>query len=107
MRQLTTEELRRPAEALDPEVVKFRSQFCQTSPLDELVRQGAQQMLQSAIEMEVDDFLAQHTERRDRGGSRLVVRNGYLPSREILTGAGRLSIEQPRVRDKSPAKEER
>jgi putative transposase len=99
MRQVTTDELRRPAETLDPEVLEFRSEFGQASPLDELVRQGAQQMLQSAIEMEVDDFLAQHADRRDGRSNRLVVRNGYLPSREILTGAGRLSIEQPRVRD--------
>jgi putative transposase len=107
MRQVTADEVDRPVETLDPEVLEFRRQFSQASPLDELIRQGAQQMLQSAIEMEVDDFLAQHAERRDRGGNRLRVRNGYLPSREILTGAGRLSIEQPRVRDKSPAKEDR
>ncbi|MEI6338146.1 MAG: transposase, partial [Verrucomicrobiota bacterium] len=31
-------------------------------------------------------------------GRRLAVRNGRLPSREILTGAGPLSVEVPRVR---------
>ena len=107
MRQVTTAALRSPAEPLDPEVLEFRSQFGQASPLDELVRQGAQQMLQSALEMEVDDFLAQHANRRDGRGHRLVIRNGYLPSREILTGAGRLSVEQPRVRDQSPKQPER
>ena len=96
MRQVTTAALRSPAEPLDPEVLEFRSQFGQASPLDELVRQGAQQMLQSAIEMEVDDFLAQHANRRDGRGHRLVIRNGYLPSREILTGAGRLSVSSSR-----------
>jgi Transposase, Mutator family len=104
MRQITTEAFRSPAEPLDPEVLEFRSQFDPASPLDELVRQGAQQMLQSAIEMEVDDFLAQHANRRDGRGHQLVIRNGYLPSREILTGAGRLSVEQPRVRDQSPCR---
>jgi transposase-like protein len=64
-------------------------------------------MLQSAIEMEVDDFLAQHAQRRDAAGRRQVVRNGYLPSRELLTGAGRLAVEQPRVRDNSPQKNDR
>jgi len=43
-------------------------------------------MLQMAIEVEVDDFLARHADRRDKGGNRLVVRNGSLPSREVLTG---------------------
>jgi len=107
MRQVTTEELSGPATRLDPEVLEFRAQFGQTSPLDELVRQGAQQMLQSAIEMEVDDFLAQYAERRDAKGHRLVVRNGYKPLREILTGAGRLAVEQPRVRDNSSRRGDR
>ena len=92
MRQVTTEELSGPARAVDAEVLEFRSQFGQTSPLDELVRHGAQQMLQTAIEAEVDEFLTVHAERRDARGNRLVVRNGYQPAREILTGAGRLAV---------------
>lgn len=107
MRQVTTEELSGPATAVDAEVLEFRSQFGQTSPLDELVRHGAQQMLQTAIEAEVDEFLAMHAERRDARGNRLVIRNGYQPVREILTGAGRLAVEQPRVRDNSSQKENR
>ena len=107
MRQVTTEELAGPAGTLDSEVLEFRAQFGQSSPLDELVRHGAQQMLQSAIEMEVDDFLAQHAARRDARGNRLVVRNGHQRSGEILTGAGRLGVEQPRVRDNSSQKKDR
>ncbi|MFW6125209.1 MAG: transposase [Pirellulales bacterium] len=34
------------------------------------------------------------------GGRRVVVRNGYLPERQILTGAGAIAVHQPRVRDK-------
>ena len=64
-------------------------------------------MLQAAIDAEVDDFLADHAARRDEQGRRLVVRNGRLPSREILTGAGPLEVSQPRVRDKSPDKDSR
>src|SRR5437868_358880 len=107
MRQVTTGELSGPASAGDAEVLEFRAQFGSASPLVELVRHGAQQMLQSAIEMEVDDFLVQHAQRRDARGHRLVVRNGYQPVREILTGAGRLAVEQPRVRDNSGEKENR
>ena len=43
-----------------------------------------------------------HAQRTDDQGRRLVVRNGSLPEREILTGAGKLVVRQPRVRDKSP-----
>jgi putative transposase len=107
MRQVTTEELWSPAATLDSEVLEFRSQCGSTSPLDELVRRGAQQMLKTAIEAEVDEFLAVHAERRDARGNRLVVRNGCKPAREILTGAGRLAVEQPRVRDNSSKKENR
>lgn len=64
-------------------------------------------MLQAAIDAEVAEFLGRHEDRRDEQGRRLVVRNGHLPSREILTGAGPLEVRQPRVRDRSPQKEQR
>lgn len=92
---------------LDPEVLAFRANFDSRSPLDELVREGARRMLQAAIDAEVDDFIAAHSNRVDEQGRRQVVRNGHLPSREILTGAGPLQIQQPRVRDKSADKENR
>ncbi|MFQ5464268.1 MAG: IS256 family transposase [Phycisphaerae bacterium] len=77
------------------------------STLDELVRKGAQQMLQAAIEAEVDAFLAEHWDKRDEAGRRLVVRNGRLSERSIVTGAGCLEVSQPRVRDRDPEKENR
>jgi len=64
-------------------------------------------MLQAAIDAEVEDFIAQHADRCDEQGRRQVVRNGHLPSREILTGAGPLEVVQPRVRDTSPDKDSR
>lgn len=107
MKKVTTEELQNPEGTFDPEVVAFRSQFENTSPLDEVVHHGAQKMLQTAIEGEVAEFIAEHSGRRDENGNRLVVRNGYLPARSILTGAGRLEIQQPRVRDNTSEKESR
>ena len=64
-------------------------------------------MLQAALENEVQMFLSEHATRVDDQGRRFVVRNGSLPSRQILTGAGPLEIVQPRVRDKSPEAAER
>src|SRR5438477_5829430 len=93
---------------VDAEVVQFREAFeeqtgvaTSRSALDELVREGARQMLQAALESEVDTFLADHAQRIDAQGRQLVVRNGHLPERKILTGAGSLAIEQPRARDNS------
>ena len=92
---------------VDPEVLAFRQQFDQRSPLDVLVREGARKMLQAAIDAEVDAFVAQHRERQDEHGRRQVVKNGSLPSRELLTGAGPIEVSQGRVRDNSPDPENR
>lgn len=71
------------------------------SNLDEVLRDGARGMLQKAIEAEVADYLERHSLERDAGsGHRLVVRNGSMPEREILSGLGPIRVEQPRVRDR-------
>jgi hypothetical protein len=77
------------------------------SPLDSIVRDGARRMLQAALESEVDAFLEEHAVLLDECGRRRVVRNGYLPTREIATGAGILEVSQPRVRDKASIVDER
>lgn len=108
MTKATTTSSATPAsEATDPEVLAFRAQFDERSPLDEIVRRGAQQMLQAAIDTEVDQFLIEHAGKTDEHGRRYVVRNGHLPSRTIATGAGALEIEQRRVRDNDPDKSKR
>jgi putative transposase len=68
--------------------------------LDQLVRKGAEQMLAAALEAEVQQVLDHYKHLRDGHGRRQVVRNGRLPEREVLTGAGPVPVTQPRVRDK-------
>jgi putative transposase len=68
--------------------------------LTEVLRRGAQQMLAAAVENEVAEYLAAHREQLDEHGHRLVVRNGHMPARTILTGLGSLDVTQPRVNDK-------
>jgi putative transposase len=70
-------------------------------PLTELLRQGAQRLLAQAIEAEVAVLLAQYADRRDTQGRHAVVRNGYLPEREVHTGIGAVRVKVPRVRDRS------
>jgi putative transposase len=96
-----------PEEQIESEVANFREQFEGRELLDVIAHRGAQQILQQAIEAEVQEFLQQHQERRDVEGNRLVVRNGRQATRTIVTGAGALEVQQPRVRDNSPAKSER
>src|SRR5262245_35897674 len=44
------------------------------------------------------DYIQFHKHRRDENGQRLVVRNGHLPEREIISGIGPIKVRQPRVR---------
>ncbi|MBU3666530.1 MAG: IS256 family transposase [Chthoniobacterales bacterium] len=66
------------------------------SVLDGIIRQGAQKILQAALELEVDEHLARLG--ADADGRKLAVRNGRLPQREVLTGAGPVAVDVPRVR---------
>ena len=73
------------------------------SALDELVHAGAQKMLKTALEAEVAAFVSRFEDVVDETGHRQVVRNGHLPEREVMTGAGQLKVAQPRVRDRRGA----
>lgn len=68
--------------------------------LDELVREGARRMLVQALEAEVADYLAKHAGERDEGGRAVVTRNGKANERSLVSGAGVLKVEAPRVRDR-------
>jgi putative transposase len=76
-------------------------QFTAADPLTEVLRQGAQRLLAQAIEAEIAVLLAQYAGRHDAQGRQAVVRNGYLPEREVRTGIGAVGVKVPRVRDRS------
>lgn len=66
--------------------------------LEEILREGARKLLQQAIENEVNECLELYQDRKDEHGRKIIKRNGYLPKRQIQTGIGPVSIEQPRIR---------
>ena len=70
-------------------------------PLEELVRRGAREILQRAIEAEVEVLLEELAAVSLIDGRRAVVRNGYLPAREILTTVGPVEVRVPKVRDRT------
>ena len=70
------------------------------SVLDEILRNGAREMLGRAIEDEVAVFVGARSHVVDEQGHRLVVRNGHLPERSIQTPMGEIPVKQPRVRDR-------
>ena len=70
------------------------------SLLDQIVRDGARQMLAAALQAEVADYVARYAGEVDEHGHRLVVRNGYHAEREVVTSAGAVAVKAPRVNDK-------
>ena len=88
-------------ETVDPEVLAFRQQFDEKSPLDQLVREGARRMLQAAIDAEVEGFVARH--------DGYMGRFGLAHEREIrlnaegdrITGRDRLMTRDGRDPDRS------
>jgi putative transposase len=77
--------------------------------LDEIAREGARWMLATALEAEVEGYLAAFAGEVDERGRRLVVRNGHAEPRSVTTAAGALEVCAPRVNDKrvDPATGER
>jgi transposase-like protein len=73
--------------------------------LTQILRNGAQDMLAKAVRDEVAVYLAERSDLVDEHGRQLVVRNGHLPQRKIMTGLGAVEVEQPRVRDRRAAHE--
>lgn len=66
-----------------------------------MLRQGARELISKAVQAELDVFLSQYEDLTDTEGRKSVVRNGYLPEREIMTGIGEVAIKVPRTRDRS------
>jgi len=70
-------------------------------PLEELIRHGARQIIQQAIEVEIEILTTSYAHVTTTGGCRVVVRNGYQPKRSILTAVGPVEVRVPKVRDRS------
>lgn len=66
-----------------------------------MLRQGAKDLITKAVQAELDAFLSRYQDMADGQGRRSVVRNGYLPERDIMTGIGPVEIKVPKTRDKS------
>jgi predicted amidohydrolase len=71
-----------------------------SSLIDQIVREGARQMLVAALQAEVAAYIGQFAGVRDESGRRMVVRNGTAEPRTVLTSAGAVEVTAPRVNDK-------
>jgi len=84
MKKDTVVELRRPAQEQDL--------------LSTMLRDGAQRLVAQAVQAEFEEFLAHFSGERVEDGRAAVVRNGFQPEREILTGLGPVGVRVPKAR---------
>jgi putative transposase len=66
--------------------------------LEDILREGARKLLQQAIENEVKELIDSYKDHKDEMGRKIIKRNGHLPPRQVQTGLGNITVEQPRVR---------
>jgi len=89
MKKDTVVELRRPAQGED---------FLST-----MLREGAQHLVAQAVQAEFEEFLGRFAGERFEDGRAVVVRNGFQPEREVLTGLGPVSVRIPKARSRAEA----
>ena len=73
--------------------------------LTEVLREGAQKLITEAVQVELEELLEEYEDQRDGQGRQRLVRNGYLPRREIQTGIGGIPVRVPRIRDRGSGQE--
>jgi transposase-like protein len=70
-------------------------------PLTDLLRAGAEKLIFQAVEAELQEQLARYSDRRTGTGLAGVVRNGFLPARELQTNLGPVTVRIPKIRSKT------
>jgi putative transposase len=89
----------KPSYQLDNDLAEILSgSFTSKDLLSELLRLGAQRILQQALEGEVDEFLERGWYERNKIKKFRGYRNGYTPI-HFKTTEGKIAIQRPRVRD--------
>jgi len=73
--------------------------------LTEVLREGAQKLIAEAVQAELEELLEQYEGQQDGQGRQRLVRNGYLPQREVQTGIGGIPVRIPRIRDRGCGQE--
>jgi transposase-like protein len=81
-------------------VVELFSPEPQKDLLTEVAREGARKMLEVVLAEEVQSFIEAHSSECLDDGRQRVVRNGFLPERQVQTGLGDVAVRAPRVRDR-------
>ena len=65
-----------------------------------MIHAGARELLGTAVQAEVSAFIAEQAHLLDEEGRQRLVRHGFLPEREVMTGIETVPVAVPRVRDR-------
>jgi putative transposase len=74
-------------------------------PFTDIIRDGARKLIEQAIHAELAALMAAFSAEKLENGTSRLVRHGYLPEREVMTGIGPVSVKVPRVRDRKPGED--
>lgn len=85
---------------IEDNVIELEKREAIEDPLTLLLRTGARRLLEQAVEEELSELLSDYSDQKDAQGRAVVVRNGYLPERSILTGIGPVPVKIPKVRSR-------
>ncbi len=86
----------------DSSIIRLRQPDAIDDPLTALLRSGARQLLEQAIEAEVAAFLASRKDLKLADGRDRLVRHGHGPERVIQTGIGPVEVQRVKIRDRAP-----
>lgn len=73
-------------------IVEFEGREQNADPVTQLLRSGAKKLIEQAVEAELAELLALHSGRRTDDDKAGVVRNGYLPQRQLQTNLGPVTV---------------
>src|SRR5690606_29112375 len=64
-------------------------------------REGAQRLVAQAVQAEFEEFFGRFAGARLEDGRASVVRNGFQPERQVLTGLGPVAVRVPKARSRT------
>jgi len=82
-------------------VIELAGRDTIVDPLTDLLRAGAEKLIYQAVKAELQEQLERYSDRRTGTGLAGVVRNGFLPARELQTNLGPVTVRIPKIRSKT------
>lgn len=73
-----------------------------SDPFTAVLRDGARKLIEQAIHAELAALMTAFAAEKLEDGRARLVRHGYLPEREVMTGIGPVPVTVPRIRDRKP-----